>query len=34
LQQTPSTQLPDEHWLAAEQAAPWVFFAVQVPASQ
>ena len=29
LQQTPSTQLPDEHWLFAEQMAPLAYFAVQ-----
>jgi hypothetical protein len=30
LQQKPSTQLPLEHWLAAEHATPWAFLAVQV----
>jgi hypothetical protein len=34
LQQTPSTQLPEAHWLAAEQAAPLAFFTVQVPLLQ
>jgi hypothetical protein len=30
LQHTPSTQLPEVHWLAAVQAAPFAIFAVQV----
>ncbi len=34
LQQTPSTQLPLPHWLAAEQVAPFVFLGTQAPASQ
>jgi hypothetical protein len=31
-QQTPLTQLPLVHWLAAPQATPDVFLATQVPA--
>jgi hypothetical protein len=34
LQQTPSTQLPLPHWLAAEQAVPLVFWGTQVPPLQ
>ena len=34
LQQTPSTQLPLPHWLAAEHVAPLVFFGAHTPASQ
>ena len=34
LQQTPSTQLPEVHSLAAAQAVPLAFFATQAPAEQ
>ena len=34
LQQKPSTQKPEVHWLAPLQAVPCTFFAVQVPALQ
>jgi hypothetical protein len=34
LQQTPSTQLPLPHWLAAEQVVPFVFLGTQVPPLQ
>ena len=34
LQQTPSTQLPEEHWLAAEQEVPLPLWVVQVPLLQ
>lgn len=34
LQQKPSTQKPEVHWLAPVQAVPWAFFVVQVPALQ
>jgi hypothetical protein len=34
LQQTPSTQLPLPHWLAAVQEAPLAFWGTQVPALQ
>jgi hypothetical protein len=34
LQQTPSTQLPLPHWLAAVQAPPLPFFGTQAPALQ
>jgi hypothetical protein len=34
LQHTPSAQKPEVHWLAAEQALPRIFFAVQVPPAQ
>jgi hypothetical protein len=33
-QQTPSTQLPLTHWLTAPQAAPFTFFATQLPPEQ
>jgi hypothetical protein len=34
LQQAPSTQKPDAHWLPERQAPPGDFFAVQLPPSQ
>jgi hypothetical protein len=34
LQQTPSTQFPEVHWLAAVHADALAFFAVQVPPEQ
>jgi hypothetical protein len=34
LQQTPSTQLPLPHWLAAEHVAPLVFLGTHAPALQ
>jgi hypothetical protein len=34
LQQTPSTQLPLPHWVAAVHDVPLAFFATHVPALQ